>query len=510
MLDKIIKFADRYDMFPSSGVVLACVSGGADSMALLVAMLEIAQKRGFTVSAAHYNHMLRGGESRRDEAFVREYCLARGVPFYAGSGDVGAYASEHGLSIEEAARDMRYCFFYSAAEKIGAARIATGHTADDNIETMIMNLARGAGATGLSGIPPTREIHNSQFTIHNSGVSNPAYLSSSNPYPLSPSPCADLPRIIRPLLRISRGEILEFTAERGIPFVEDSTNSLDVYTRNKVRGKVIPVLKEINPKYTEAAAAAAEFLRADDEYLSALADAFIREHCEAGGVVASVAINELLALPFAVSSRAIRKLCGGNVSRNNVKAVLELCNNERPSAKLSLPGMTVFREYGYLVFNRGGGAAARSVECGVWSVELGSAGADGFAPIYPKEGDCVEIPGIGLELSCICVECSDILHIFNKSVTSFLLKKDDICGIITVRPRREGDKIKLFGQNGTKRLKKLFIELRIPLRKRSLVPVIADDAGVLAIYGVGVGDRAVPGVGDEAILIKFSTVSNVL
>ena len=463
MLNKIIDFADKYNLFPSSGIVLACVSGGADSMALLEALLDIAEKRGFSVSAAHFNHMLRGGESLRDEEFVTDYCAARSVPLYAQSGDVKVFASETGTGIEEAARDMRYSFFCAVADRIEAVRIATAHTADDNIETMIMNLTRGAGTAGLSGIPPARE----------GGDSGASRL------------------LIRPMLRVSRDEVLHFIAERGIPFVEDSTNSLDDFTRNRVRLKVIPVIREMNPKYAEAAMTAAELLRADDEYLSGLADEFIREHCKAAphNSQFSTLNSQLLVLPPAVAGRVIRKLCGGQISYSHVKAVLELCKKNEPSASLSLPGTVVFREYDNLIFSR-----------------ESNDGVDSFAPIFPKDGDCIEIPGAGLELSCISVECSDILQMFNKSVTSFLLKKSEICGIITVRPRKEGDKIRFFGQNGTKTLKKLFIERRIPARKRNLVPVVADDVGPLAVYGIGMGDRAAPEPGDEAIQISFETI----
>ena len=538
-------------MFPASGTVIACVSGGADSMAMLEALLDIAQMRGFDVCAAHFNHMLRGGESSRDEDFVAGYCAGRGVPLRSRSGDAGAHASENRLGIEEAARDLRYGFFCSVAEEIGAGRIATGHTADDNIETVIMNLARGAGAAGLSGIPPVREIRNSEFGIRNCSepsrnpqvgntVAGNAQVSMQNKkseqiIPHSafriPNSGAASPRIIRPMLRVSRDEVMRFVSERGIPFVEDSTNGLDIYTRNRIRRKVIPVIREMNPKYAEAASAASGLLRADDEYLSALADEFIENGCavpvhdtqhstlntqhwrEAPGVVAAVSATELANLPLAVSGRVIRKLCGGRASHGHVEAALELCRKDDPSARLSLPGMTVYREYGSVVFCGDGGGAERSVECGVWSVELGDAGGaersvEGFAPVRPKDGDRIKITGAGLELSCNSVECGDILHIINKSVTSFLLKKDEICGIITVRPRRQGDEIRLFGQNGTKSLKKLFIERRIPARKRNLVPVVADDIGALAVYGIGAGDRAVPEPGDEAFQITFETIND--
>jgi len=449
LLNSILEYADEHEMLPESGLVLVCVSGGADSMCLLEAMLHISYERGFTVGVAHYNHGLRGDESDRDEAFVREYCEACGAAFYSGDGDVRGYARSSGLGIETAARDMRYSFFMDLARTLGAERIATAHTADDNAETMILNLARGAGANGLSGIPPKRGI------------------------------------IIRPLLRATRDELMRFAGERGIPYVEDSTNSLDVFTRNRIRHSVIPVLKGINPRLSEAATAASELLRADEEFISDIADLFITDCC--AGLTADA--GDVLKLPFAVSSRVIRKLYGGSLALKHVKAVLELCGHGSPSASLSLPGMTVRREYDRVVFDSG-----QALDEG------------GFAQVFPSDGDSVIILAAGLKMSCKSVACSDKISKINKSLTSFLFKSDDIHGKIAVRPRREGDSVRLFGHSGTKTLKKLFIESRVPLRRRPLVPVIADDAGVLAVYGLGAGDRAVPGPGDVALQIEFEEI----
>jgi tRNA(Ile)-lysidine synthase len=467
LLSKILEFADELDMFPESGLVLACVSGGADSMCLLEALRHISYERGFEVSVAHYNHGLRGGESDRDEAFVRDYCAACGVQVYSGDGDVRAYAKNHSLSIEVAARDVRYRFFYDMAETLDAKRIATAHTADDNAETIVLNLARGAGAVGLSGIPPIRGniIPNKNDTM-----------------------------VIRPMLRVSKEDVLSFLDGRGIPFVEDSTNELDIYTRNKIRHTVIPVLKEINPRFNEAAAVASELLRADEELVADIADLFIDQLCV--GYTAN--IEDLLTLPFAVSSRVIRKLyaaCRGDADPTTywslafkyVKAVLELCTHENPSASLSLPGLTVYREYDRIVF-----------------APKQKPGSDSFSPVYLTDGDSAIILSLGLKISCKSVVCGDKI---NKAFTSFLFKSDDICGKIAVRPRREGDEIRILGQNCTKTLKKLFIEYRVPVRKRAHIPVIADDNGVLAIYGLGVGERAVPEPGDSAIQIDFEEVA---
>jgi len=449
MLEEILEYADEHDMLPESGLVLACVSGGADSMCLLEALLHISYERGFTVGVVHYNHGLRGEESERDEIFVKDICDACGVEFFSGAGDVRAYAKKHKLSLEAAARDMRYRFFFDTAEIIKAVKIATAHTADDNAETLLINLARGAGANGLSGIPPKRDI------------------------------------IIRPMLRISRGDVMNFVRERSIPYVEDSTNNLDIFTRNKIRHAVVPILREINPRFCEAVTAAAELLRADEELLSDLADFFIADCC--AGLTTDAA--DLLNLPIAVSGRVIRKLHGGDISYRHVKAVLELCGHESPSASVSLPAMTVYREYGRLVF-----APKQELS------------ADSFAPVYLEDGDSAIVLAIGLKISCKSVIYDDKISKVNKSFTSFLFKSIDICGKMTVRSRREGDTIRIFGHNNTKTLKKLFIERRIPARKRGLTPVIADDEGVLAIYGLAIGDRAIPESGDAAIQIDFEEI----
>jgi len=459
LIRKVLDYTEEYEMLPESGLVLICVSGGADSMCLLEVMRHISYEEMFDIAVAHYNHELRGDESDRDETFVMDICEAHGIPFYSGRGDVALFAKKRGLSIEEAARDMRYDFFYDTAEVAGADRIATAHTMDDNAETMIINLVRGAGANGMSGIPPVRDT------------------------------------VIRPLLRVSRDEVMSFIDERGIQYVDDSTNGMDIYTRNKIRHSIIPVIKEINPRFNDAASTAAELFRADEDFITDIADLFIQDCCI--GLTANAA--DLAVLPFSVSSRVIRKLYGsnhlygGSLSFNHVKDVLALCNSDNPSASLSLPGMEVYREYDRVIFN----VKPKENE-------------EEFAPVFPTIGNSFIILGLGLKITCKSVTCDDNMcksDVFT-SFTTFMFKSLDICGKISVRSRREGDFIRLKGQSGTKTLKKLFIEKRIPARKRNLVPVISDDEGVLGIYKVGTGNRAIPGPGDAAIMIIIEEIGS--
>ena len=192
-----------YDMLPDCGVVLCAVSGGADSMCLLAWMQELSSNYGFSVAATDYHHGLRGDAADRDEEFVREYCAAQQIPFYAGHGDVRAAAQKNDWSLEEAGRNLRYAFLEKTAEQISAVRIATAHHRGDNAETVLMNLIRGTGLTGLSGIQPVRGI------------------------------------FIRPLLDTSREEIEGYLHQRKIDFVEDETNQELVYTRNRIRHEIL-------------------------------------------------------------------------------------------------------------------------------------------------------------------------------------------------------------------------------------------------------------------------------
>ena len=181
MLETIKALTTEYDMLPRGGTVLCAVSGGADSMCLLHLLHTWAGEGGFRVAAAHYNHNLRGAESDRDAAFVAEWCAGQDIPCVIGAGDVAHEARARGLGVEETARQMRYEFLRGAADAMGCGRIATAHSADDNLETLLLHLVRGAGLHGLAGIPPRRGV------------------------------------VVRPLLTTSRAEIVAYLEANGVP-----------------------------------------------------------------------------------------------------------------------------------------------------------------------------------------------------------------------------------------------------------------------------------------------------
>lgn len=218
MIYKVEKYIAKHNLLTKEKSVLVALSGGADSVALLVALLKLE----YRIEAVHCNFHLRGEESNRDEAFVRELCQRRGVKLHVIDFDTIQYAKEKGISIEMAARELRYDAFEKLREETGAGAIAVAHHMDDSAETLLLNLVRGTGIKGLHGIQP------------------------KNGY------------IVRPLLCVGREEIIDYLKWRNEQFITDSTNLTSDYTRNKIRLEVIPKLAEINPSIKESLAATAQ------------------------------------------------------------------------------------------------------------------------------------------------------------------------------------------------------------------------------------------------------------
>ena len=287
--------------------MLCALSGGADSMYLLSRLLE----EGYAVHAAHYNHRLRP-TADRDEQFVRDWCSAHAVPLTVGHGNVAQYAAESGLGVEEAARELRYAFLQQTAAESGCGFIATGHHAGDNAETMLMNLLRGCGLNGLSGIPEQRGT------------------------------------IIRPMLAVTRTDIDAYLADHGIPHVEDETNSDQSYTRNRVRHQLLPLLEELNPQAVAHITAAAQRMREDEAELSRQAELLLT-HCVETENGTSIPAAVLTEAPRPIALRALRSLAP-EAHSVHLDALLALCRQEDPSGQLDIPGSTVRRVYHDLLF----------------------------------------------------------------------------------------------------------------------------------------------------------------
>ncbi len=430
MLDRICRFIANNNMLNGEDTVVCGLSGGADSVCLLLVLNELSERLGFTVEALHINHSLRDDESDRDEEFCRNLCEKLDIPFSAERIDVSTFAMEYSLSCEEAARKLRYSVFetYSQGKKI-----ATAHNANDNLETIILNLTRGSGLKGLTGIPPVRG------------------------------------NIIRPLLEISRREIEAFVKSRNQEFVTDSTNLTDDYTRNKIRHRIIPLLEEINSSVVKTTVKTSETLRDENNFISNAvrnASKMCRSKNSFTGlekydkVIRRRCIAELLCengLPYSNErlTECDRILCsGGKIDLNGIfyfisdgkTAGITVIANEKPhtefSSELIIGENSIFQD---------------------------------------------------IILECRIVNCDNLRKIKNvhKKLTFYYLDYDKISGRAIVRNRRYGDKIQLCGRNFTSSVKKLINE-NVPNELRSTLHFIEDEKGTIFVEAIGIADRVKP------------------
>ena len=424
---------------PAGSRVLCAVSGGADSMCLLH---WLHTQPDLELTAAHFEHGIRGEESLRDAAFVEAFCQRLGILCVTEHADVPTYAREMGLGLEEAARELRYAFLERTADRLNCDYILTAHNADDNAETVLLNLCRGAGPAGLAGIPPERG------------------------------------RILRPLLGCTRAEIEAYLRENGVPHVEDSSNDSTDYSRNRIRHQVMPVLRDLNPRFSEAALRSSRLLRQDGDCLDRLASAFLREQGTENGLL----LPALLELHPALASRVLRAFCGRNLEQTHVDAVLRFCAGEG-LGYLDLPGLRLRREQGRLYRD---------------SEELPTLSRRVLRP-----GDRLSLPEAGLALEVEETRFPGEIHgLFN----TYFFKSASICGTLACTGRLPGDRYRPQGRGCGKSLHDLFRDAGMTQRQRDLVPVLRDDAGVLAVLGFPADERVRPEAGDPCWKIHFSNI----
>ena len=407
MLNKLRAFLKEQALLSPGDRVIAAVSGGADSVAMLFALYLLRDELGITLEAAHFNHHLRGAESDRDEAFVTDFCGRYCIPLHLGSGRI--VPGKKGL--EAAARDARYAFLRSLPGKV-----ATAHTADDNAETVLMRLIRGTGLKGLGAIAPV----------------------SGN--------------VIRPMLTVTRDDVEAFLEEYALPHVEDSSNAEDDFLRNRIRHGILPLMRAENPRIGENLSAMALLLRQDEACLQAM----IPEEQMPD-------VSRLKAMEPALRRRALERFLKAQGVREpeqiHILQAEQLLYHWSPSAAMQFPGgVTIGRQYDRLV----------RLEC---------------APELPETR--LSVPGE----TCIGGKR------FVSEYTTDLEERPGsvlVCpvGALTVRSRRSGDTMRLPG--GTRSLKKMYIDRKIPASQRAAVPVLADDRGVLAVFGIGMDIRFRP------------------
>ena len=438
MKAEMLSWCRRLGLFSEGDRVICAVSGGADSMAMLWCLHCLQSELSVSVQAAHFNHRLRGAESDRDERFVREFCASRGIALTVGAAPEGSYGAS---GVEETARRLRYAFF----ETLDCDKLATAHNANDNAETVLLNLMRGAGLRGLCGIPPVRG------------------------------------RIVRPLLFASRTEILEFLRAEGVAFVEDSTNAADDCLRNRLRHGVLPLLCAEAPELPGRLTEQTLLLRVEDEYLDTQAQALL-DAAQSGQALWRV--QPLREAPEVMQRRAIRVLLRrfypADAAQCHVEAVRGLLSVASPSAEVSLPhGKIARRVYEALTVQEAEEAEPFCVPLQI----------PGRTPLPGGKG------------SILCT-IAEFFENSGKSPFQFAIKYAMIKNhTVVVRSRRTGDEFRT-GAHRTS-LKKLMIDRRIPRARRGALCVFASEDGVLAVEDLGTDALCRPLAGEPALIIQI-------
>ncbi|NLP26881.1 MAG: tRNA lysidine(34) synthetase TilS [Clostridiales bacterium] len=437
---KTIDAIEKYNMIDYGDNIIIALSGGADSVCLLLLLLEMQNKYNLSLSAIHINHMLRADESDSDEEFCINLCNSLGIKLIVERHDVSLYSKLNKLSIETAARNIRYGAFKMHSEGM---KLATAHTASDNAETIIYNLTRGAGLKGLIGIPPVRD------------------------------------NIIRPLICLSREDVEEFLKQKNQGYVIDSSNLSNDYTRNKIRHKVIPSLKEINPSFTRTISTNVSALKLENNFIEEQAD---------------IAYRECLSPPQSLCGlqkyhKAIRHRC---IIRflNNAHLPYDLTQIFDIDKIIMSEGKINIAKNVYIISKRGTLSIRRSYEKMPIHVENKlQFGVNRFSDI--KICNVKIIRQFNQDIVCS--------KFVNRKLNIYYIDYDKIIGVLILRNRRNGDKIKLAGNNFTSSVKKLF-NRHIPSDIRDEICFLSDDVGIVLIEGIGIDDRVKPDLNSRNIL----------
>lgn len=440
----------RHDMIRPGQCVVVAVSGGPDSVCLLDVLMTLREDLSCSLVVAHFNHGLRPGQDEWETRFVARLAAERGLPFEAG----GAML-EQGGGLEARAREARYRFLEEARRRHEAHRIALGHHLDDQAETVLMRLIRGSGLAGLGGIPPVRP-----------------------------------PYIIRPLLEVSRGEILEHLRRRNMEACQDPSNQSLRHLRNRIRWEVMPLLAGYQPQVARVLGAAAEQFREEEAWLESLAAAWLRRHgCKAGPGF-SLPLRPMRRLPPVMQQRIVRHVLaktGGllGIGRKHLAAVTRLCSATGPHGCVDLPrGRVACRSYDWLRI-----APRASLTAAPFAYTINGPGVHAL-PALGALLEVRELPaGPGLpERGSPWTACVDA---------------DKIRYPLTVRNFRPGDRFVPLGMQGRKKLKDFFIDLKVPAAERALVPLVLDPRGIVWVAGYRIEHRSRV-AGDTRRVVKLT------
>ena len=434
IFEKTLSTIKKNNLIQKGDKIVLGLSGGPDSVCLLHILKRLKDVLDIEVYAAHLNHQIRGMEAQKDALYVSQLCESLGIKSFVKSIDVPKYCKENKLSIEEGARKLRYEMFFEIKESLNADKIAIAHNLNDQAETVLMRMMRGTGLQGLKGIDYIRDNV-----------------------------------IIRPILDIERSEIEAYCEEYNLNPRIDKTNLESIYTRNKIRLELIPYMKEnFNSNVTESIVRMSNSLKCDNDFIEEEAIKAFDKVSSVNGENVEIGLNKYINLHKSLKSRiirhAIKSVLGDTnfIDQKHIEDVMSLEEDNKIDKKIVLPrGLFVYRKKDNLLFT--------TKEIVLEEIE--------FSHDVPKQGIVkIQEADIVIETEVIPISRYKALK-KDKSIKWFDCNK--IEGGIVARNRKPGDKIKL--SMGSKKLKQLFIELKIPKEDRCRIPVLQDNNGILCV-----------------------------
>jgi len=443
-IEGVKRFISANNMIEDGEMVVAAISGGPDSLSLLYALYYLRGELHFTLHVAHLDHKFRGVESAEDALFVKEHACTLGLAITLEEVDVPRLANESKLSDETAARKARYEFYERVAAEVGASKIALGHNADDQAETVLMRLLRGAGSHGLSGIPRIREG-----------------------------------KYIRPLLSTPRSKIEGFLSDFNLSPRQDASNEKPIYLRNKIRLELLPLLEsEYNPSIKRVLNRTAEILRSEDDFLDGMAreslnDCMINQQ---NGLI-EIDIAKLKKYDIALQRRILRHgiadVIGGvrDIGFERIESILFLISSDQPNNSLSLPhNLNITKSYDKLAICK----RLYADESAFFEYELNVPGKTRLSELN----------------ATVVIELDVNSEIKPKDRFQETFDFDKIAQpLLQIRNRRNGDRFQPLGMCGTKKLKDFFIDEKVPLKLRDRIPILVNGDDILWVVGYRISDK---------------------
>lgn len=437
LIDKIKSAIDNHSMLSGGETILVGLSGGPDSVCLLLALDNLKSELNLKLHAIYVDHGLRPDETPKEIAFCRNLCEGLSIPFVTKSIDVKTYAKEHGSNKQEAARELRYRVFDEVLNETTADRIALGHTADDQIETFFMRFLRGSGPAGLSGIPPVRGI------------------------------------IIRPLIEIERREVEEYLDEQKQAYVVDSSNLKQDYFRNRLRSSFIPEMKRINPGIVQTVSRTMDILREEERYFAIqVTKTLMKLICRKSDLRIELFLTPMEMMDKVILRRVLRRAIDETKGLRgmgfaHIEEIIGLIKLGKPGDRIYLPkGLRVIKNYGTLVMT-----SEIPQRIGVSTLDV------------PGEAVLREIKAV------ISAKVEDKTNDYGDGKRVAVFDADKAGDVLFVRPREKGDFFYPSGFGKRKKLQDFFVDEKVPRDERDSIPIITSGHDIVWIAGYRADER---------------------